>query len=209
MTQNKPVPAQSSESQSVGTEKLEKMKRLLQNTKPDADPEALISKFSKLIAEHKGSGDSEISPELSKAFNLALSGMSLDSHVRLADTTTEKLAPLAIAVAKQLIDEYDCQNTAEKTLAETVANAYIRILRYSEALNSVYSQGTTTPELNKYMNITSMELDRANRQYLTALTALKTFKQPGVHVTFKANTAFVAQNQQVNANPTPPEEPKQ
>jgi hypothetical protein len=30
---------------------------------------------------------------------------------------------------------------------------------------------------------------------------LRSFKQPAVNVTFKANTAFVAQNQEINATP--------
>lgn len=181
---------------------VEEMEKRIKATLPDADPAQVIKKLAKEIAKHNSSDDKQdFSPELSKAFAMALSSVSLDSHARLADTTTDKLAPLAISVAQQLISEYHCQTAAEKTLAETVANAYIRVLRFSEALNDVYSRGTTTPEINKYMSITSMELDRANRQYLTALSTLKSFKQPSVNVTFKANTAFVAQNQEINATP--------
>ena len=65
--------------------------------------------------------------------------MSLNTHARLADTTTTKLAPLAITVANQLINDYGCVTAAERTLAETVANAYVRTLRYAEALNDVYT----------------------------------------------------------------------
>ncbi len=185
---------------------IDEAKKVIQDARPEADPTTVLKKFAKEIAKHNAEDKKNVSPELSKAFAMALSSVSLDSHARLADTTTDKLAPLAIAVAEQLIDEYHCVTAAEKTLAEMVANAYIRVLRYSEALNDIYSRGTTTPQINKYMSITSTELDRANRQYLTALSTLKSFKQPSVSVTFKANTAFVAQHQEINA--TPDQKPK-
>ena len=165
--------------------------------KPEADPSRVLKQFAKLAAQYKGDIKS-IDPELTKAYALAVSVMSLNTHARLADTTTAKLAPLAITVANQLIDEYGCVSAAERTLAETVANAYIRTLRYAEALNEVYSQGSTSPTINRYIEVTGKELDRANRQYLTALSMLKSFNQPGVNVTFKANTAFVAQSQTIN-----------
>jgi len=201
MKQNSLTPP-SSENKLVQTVPVEEMEKRIKTTLPDADPANVIKKLAKEIAKHNASeGKQDFSPELSKAFAMALSSVSLDSHARLADTTTDKLAPLAIAVAQQLVSEYHCETAAEKTLAETVSNAYIRVLRYSEALNDVYGRGSTSPEINKYISVTSMELDRANRQYLTALSTLKSFKQPGVNVTFKANTAFVAQHQEINAVP--------
>lgn len=202
MTKNSLTPPPSSDNKPIQAVPASEMKKRIQAALPDADPEFVMKKLAKEIAKHNSSdGKQEFSPELSKAFAMALSSVSLDSHARLADTTTDKLAPLAIVVAQQLISEYHCETAAEKTLAETVANAYIRVLRYSEALNDVYGRGTTSPEINKYISVTSMELDRANRQYLTALSILKSFKQPSVNVTFKANTAFVAQNQEINATP--------
>jgi hypothetical protein len=178
------------------------VKKLMQDIRPDADPETVLDNFAKLAAQHnQGDNPKDTDPKLSRAFGMVMSTMSLDNHARLADTTNDKLAPLAITVAQQLISDYGCTTAAEKTLAEVVANAYIRILRYSEALNTVYDQGTTTREINKYMTATSLELDRANRQYLTALGVLKSFRQPSVNVTFKATNAFVAQNQSVNAAP--------
>ena len=205
MTKNNLTPPPSGDNKPVQAVSVDEMKKRIQDTLPDADPTLVIKKLTKEIAKFNSTKDP--SPELKKAFGMALSSVSLDSHARLADTTTDKLAPLAIVVAQQLISEYHCETAAEKTLAETVTNAYIRVIRYSEALNDVYDRGTTSPEINKYISVTSMELDRANRQYLTALSTLKSFKQPGVNVTFKANTAFVAQHQEINATPNPkPEE---
>jgi len=208
MTKSSLTPPPSTDNKPVQTVSIDEMKKRIQATLPDADPTHVFKTLAKEIARHNAQSDTKnFSPELSKAFAMALSTLSLDSHARLADTTTDKLAPLAITVAQQLISEYHCETAAEKTLAETVANAYIRVLRYSEALNDVYGRDSTSPEINKYISVTSMELDRANRQYLTALSTLKSFKQPSVNVTFKANTAFVAQHQEINAAPNPkPEE---
>ena len=48
----------------------------------------------------------------------------------------------------------------------------------------------------------SKELDRANRQFITALTTLKQIKAPSLEINVKTKAAFVAQNQQLNVNPT-------
>jgi hypothetical protein len=46
----------------------------------------------------------------------------------------------------------------------------------------------------------SKELDRANRQFITALTTLKQMKTPSIEINVTAKTAFVGKNQQFNAN---------
>ena len=45
----------------------------------------------------------------------------------------------------------------------------------------------------------SKEVDKAHRQLIMALTTLKQIKNPPVEFNVKAKTAFLAQNQQINA----------
>jgi hypothetical protein len=45
------------------------------------------------------------------------------------------------------------------------------------------------------------ELDRAERHFFTALNTLKQIKSPMLEMNIHAKTAFIAQNQQINATP--------
>jgi hypothetical protein len=58
--------------------------------------------------------------------------------------------------------------------------------------------------MNGYYSQFGKEADRSFRQFQSALCLLRQFKSPPISVTVKTNTAFVAQNQQLNAmqNPT-------
>jgi hypothetical protein len=46
----------------------------------------------------------------------------------------------------------------------------------------------------------SKDLDRAYRQFASTLTLLREIKSPTLTVNVKANTAFIAQQQQLNNN---------
>ena len=61
----------------------------------------------------------------------------------------------------------------------------------------------TYPLLLKRIQIIGLELDRANRQFLTALQTLKQIKAPQLEVNVETKTAFVAQNQQFNVENNP------
>ncbi|HUW21126.1 MAG TPA: hypothetical protein VMW41_00485 [Candidatus Bathyarchaeia archaeon] len=112
----------------------------------------------------------------------------------------------ATEFALQLYKEYNCQTASEKALAQTTVIAFEHILDYSRRLHKLLS-GTgslkvmnekTYPLFLKRIQIIGLELDRANRQFLTALQTLKQIKTPRLEVKVKSKTAFVAQNQQFN-----------
>ena len=56
-----------------------------------------------------------------------------------------------------------------------------------------------TENRTKYLAMLSKQIDRANRQFLSALTTLKQLKTPSIEMNIKTNTAFVSQNQQINS----------
>ena len=66
-------------------------------------------------------------------------------------------------------------------------------------MNSNIYELSISSEKNGYLAILSKELDRAHRQLITALTTLRQIKNPPIEFNVKAKTAFVAQNQQINA----------
>ncbi len=116
-------------------------------------------------------------------------------------TTKEKYKSFSIEFARDLIKEYSCTSASEKALVQLITSAFIRSLEYAEMLsNNCSGKKPFTAERNGLYAVLSKEIDRAQRQYLTGINTLSNIKHPALHVTFKTQNAFVAQNQQVNAH---------
>jgi|GEM_PF-1312819 len=132
----------------------------------------------------------------------ALTICGLDNHYPLAETVDQRYRPLVIKFARGLVREYNCQTPSEKALAQTVVSAYARILEYSRSLQACRKTDWFSHERNGFYSMLSKELDRANRQFVTALTTLKQIKAPSLEINVRTKAAFVAQNQQLNVNPS-------
>lgn len=173
----------------------------------DADSQKIVSDFEKLLniyREKKGNIDEKTGKELSLKMHELLNLVGLETHYPIAETLTNN-RPLIIELSNELIKEYDCKTPTEKTLVHVIAGAYGRILEYSKIFNNFQRIDYISHEKNGYYNIISKELDRAQRHYITALTTLRQIKTPEIKVNVRANTAFVAQNQQLNNNSIPNE----
>ena len=103
----------------------------------------------------------------------------------------------ALDMSKKLQNEFNCQTTSEKSLAELASLNYARILSIQFKIDSYLSKDSVTDIGVGYLKFASQELDRAERHYLTSLQTLKSMKQPPMQVNFKANTAVIGQNQVV------------
>ncbi len=122
------------------------------------------------------------------------------THWHLANTVPDKIVTSVVEVANNLIKEYDCNTTLEKTLCEVVANSYGKILSISKRLNESLSFDYFWHERNGFISIMSKELDRANRSYLSAMSHLIEIKEPKTQIHIKTKNAYMAQNQQFNNN---------
>ena len=127
--------------------------------------------------------------------------IGLETHYPLAETVNERFRPHILEVVRQIENEYGCKTSSEKALAEIVANAYFRVIDSSRRLNNELGDGgkTINEDRTKYLVMLSKQTDRANRQFLSALFALKQFKVPVIEMNIVAKTAFISQNQQINA----------
>jgi len=123
----------------------------------------------------------------------------LDTQIPLWESVNYRYASLATSFSENLVKEYNCNTPSEKALAQVIANAYVRIFEYSNTLESFRNRAVNT-NLVGYYSIISKELDRANRQFITALTTLKQLKAPSLELKVMVKNAFIAQNQQFNAN---------
>ena len=112
--------------------------------------------------------------------------------------------PLAIEVARQLAQEIQCKTASEKALVQLAASAYVRAVETAKRFNGCIEVADSITHLRTaYLAILSKHLDRCNRQFITAITTLKQMRSPTIEFNIKSKTAFVSQNQQINATQEP------
>ena len=70
----------------------------------------------------------------------------------------------------------------------------------SRVLNNSLTFDYFWNERNWFISIMSKELDRANRNYLTAMNNLLEIKRPQMNINVKTKNAYFWQNQQFNNN---------
>jgi len=171
----------------------------------DGDPERIMKELSEdLLPQIKsGKADKKVYKKTTEAVSKALMVYGLETHYPLAETVNKSYRPLAIEFSRQLIQEFDCKTPSEKALAQIVVNAYLKVIDNSRRYNNCLEAAKyLSDERTKYLAVVSKQLDRANRQFITALTTLKQMKTPSLEINVKTKAAFVAQNQQLNINPS-------
>lgn len=126
--------------------------------------------------------------------------LELETQVGLMESIDERYRATAKNLTEKIILENDCKKTEEKMLAEVIVSAFIKILDNSRRLTNEYNCVNITPNRNNYIATLSKQIDRANRQYLSALMSLKQLKSPSINMSIKTNNAFVSSNQQINVN---------
>lgn len=144
----------------------------------------------------------EVSKESDKKIIEVMMALEIDTHVALMESFDPHYRGLAKELSTQIIKDYHATTSAEKALSELIANAFIRVIDNSRRLNNdLGSPGTPiTENKTKYLSMLSIQIDRANRQFLNALITLKQLKAPTIEMNIKTKNTFVAQNQQINAN---------
>jgi hypothetical protein len=182
---------------------VEELRKLLLSYDFTVAPKTILKSAQKLMGEYDnatGEKKEQALKKLDEKLNESLAIVALDKHHLIANALyDDKHRTLAIEIADQLITEYGCTTTTEKMLAETASWAYCRMLEYSNRLSGITQLDYLSNEKNSYYNALGLNVDRANRQFLSAISLLRQIKQPKVNITFKAHNAFVAQNQQINA----------
>ena len=170
----------------------------------DGDPILILKELSENLLPRMKSGkaNEEETKKTTEIIAKALMVYGLETHYPLVETVNPSYRPLAIEFSRQLIKEFDCKTPSEKALAQIVVNAYLRVIDASRRHNNCLEAAQyLSDERTKYLAVASKQLDRANRQFITALTTLKQIKTPSFEINVKTKAAFVAQNQQLNINP--------
>lgn len=179
---------------------------LIKSASSECDPRLILDKLGK-IAESWRKGESESDEEKKEAykqFKKAMPIVALDTHYLAAESVSDRYRSFMIQFANDITQEYGCKTPSEKALAQTIAMSYGRILELSSAFNNSQHIEFLSSEKNGYYGMIAKELDRAHRQFTSSMLVLKQLKSPNLEVNIRAKTAFVAQNQQVNATPSEP-----
>lgn len=166
----------------------------------DGDPKTVLNKLGKIYDEYirEKNPDDALCTKLRNEINIALPLVTLETHYLASEATSGRYRPFVMQFANDVIAEYHCTTSSEKALAETVAIAYGRILELSASFNESQRIEFLSNEKTGYYTMIAKELDRAHRQFTSALLVLKQLKTPNLEVNIKAKNAFFAQNQQVN-----------
>jgi len=150
-----------------------------------------------------GKGSKKERREIRKSLNKELANASmllaLDSHYAIVRTVDERWRPLVLEFCNQLVKEYDCKTYSEKALVEIAVGAYVKYLRFARRIEDFIDDTLLSHEKNGYMSSLGKQMDRASRTYVAAIQTLRQIKNPPVDFNVIAKTAFIAQNQQINA----------
>jgi len=130
----------------------------------------------------------------------AMFSLETETHAGLMASFSQQYRGMAKEMTIKLIKENSCDTHTEKMLAEVIANSFVRTIENSKRLNGCMDVAEyISDERTRYLTYLSKQIDRSHRQYLTALTTLKQLKAPSIEMNIKTTNAFVAHNQQINA----------
>lgn len=163
------------------------------------DSHNLLTDMGKLLDRCQTTkDDKKLDDEFHKKMAAAFPVIGLDTHYELMFVVSEGLRPLILEFARNLVAEYKCESVGEKAMAEAVVMSYARVLEFSKVINNLVRLNGISSEITGFYGMISKELDRANRHFLTALSALQQLKSPTLEVKVRAQTAIFGENQLFN-----------
>ena len=183
----------------------EDMERFLKHSiKLACDPTMELKDLAKTLNDYNSADSAHkeaARAKLDEKTMASLMTLGIESHAPLAESVAPRYRSLAIETANQLIQEFKCETHSERALAQVAAGSYVRFMAFSKVLDQVTDIDFFSPQKNGYYAMIGREVDRAERRFRSAAMALKQIKSPAMNFQLKVGTAFVAQNQQINASP--------
>jgi hypothetical protein len=176
---------------------------------PSMDPDVVLKNFGEMITRLNSEATTEgallfSDPADKEKLRKAMLTYGLDTHLPLTESVGVSYWPMVMQNVREIEQEYDCKTPTEKMLAEMIAGSHAKIMEYTTYFTTITRVDYFTDHTNGYYAILSKEVDRAHRQMLNAVAMLKQIKSPPLNVSIHTKTAFVAENQQINATPPQP-----
>lgn len=175
---------------------LEEIREYLKRDKLEVDPDLVLREIDKKFNSGKNVG-APIDPKSN--FFKAMTLTEFENGILMFTIVPEQYRTFAIDMMRQLQKEFNCLLTSEKATTELIVLSFVRVLELQRRINGYINDQLSKTDVT-FFAILSKELDRANRQYLSALQTLRMLKQPSLNVNIKTNTAIVGQNQVIQEN---------
>ena len=109
------------------------------------NPDKILENFARDMDKNKGK---KMTPKLYEDYERVAMTLGLETHLPMADTLPEEYRPLLMNIIREVEAEYACTTVIERSLAEIVASAHIRVIHYTKTLNG-YIAKETSPEKSK------------------------------------------------------------
>lgn len=169
---------------------------------PDKNPKNIYKRGDVIFKKIKESQD--VTPEEKEEISeIALSINTTLHHRLLMEAMRDDRDRTAIVeYTDDLIKEYWCTSSSERSLCETVALSYFSLMKTSRTLNQIHTVEYLSAVKNWFYTVLSKELEKQNRMYLMSLQTLRTLKSPFWGMKIHTKNAFIGDNQQFNNNTT-------
>lgn len=165
------------------------------------DPEKVIEKLDSFMKEYDQNMDDDSKEKyVTKLRELSDEYARLDglnNHLPMVETLTINRT-MIVEIANKLALDYPDPSTTEKMLIELVVGSYGRIIEFSKLLNNCQRVDSLSDIKTNYYRMLDKSLDRAYRQFNSAVMTLQTLRTPPLNVKIVSTNAVVAQNQQIN-----------
>lgn len=138
--------------------------------------------------------------EINESFESISLAYSLESGHALVESLMPRYRGFALKLKKDLEKEFDCKTASEVALVDQAVSAHIRKISNAKLIEERNEPEWLSHEKIALLNFYSREVDRAHRQFISAIETLKIMKQPVLKVNVKTNNAFIGENQQFNNN---------
>lgn len=174
---------------------------LMKNIYLPCDPEEYLRRVAKELHPKyriKGEDTSKMTDAESALLKEAFITLGVENDSSILPSIEDDIRGMAIKIRRELIKEHSCETYSEKMMVDMMVSSYMRNITAARKLKNALNMDTTSDIVNKFVSVLSQEVDRAQRHFITSLTALKQIKSPNLSVNVKTNNAFFAQNQQVN-----------
>jgi hypothetical protein len=142
----------------------------------------------------------EMTGEVLKNADKVSLAFSLESGQALMESVEPKYRSFALQLKKDLEKEFDCKTASEKALVDQAVNSHIRKISYSKSMETRRDPEFLSHFKTNYLMFLSKEIDRAHRQFISAIETLTYRNQPSIRINVRSENSFMSQNQQFNIN---------
>ncbi len=175
----------------------EEIERMFESVGTGYNKKYILNKAYEEAEKHGGTGEFNVTADTN--YYKAVTMLEFNHGILLSNSVTDLHSSFAIEFFQNLLKEFDCKTPSEKSLAETVALNFVRILETQRKIKDNQKSVKTRYDV-QYISVLSKELDRAERHYLTSLQTLRMYKMPQLAVNINTQNAFVGNNQVLQKN---------